>query len=61
MSQYNTPSESDFQNSAKLLLNLIKSKLACGAESDALETIRGVLSEAHRSGMKKALKSEGLL
>lgn len=58
---YGTPSEPDFQNSAKLLLNIVKAKLACGAESDAIETIRGVLTEAHRSGMKKALKSEGLL
>lgn len=59
--QYGTLSEQDFQNNAKLLLKLVKAKLACGAESEALETIRVVLTEAHRSGMKRVLKSEGLL
>lgn len=58
---YDTPPEPDFQNSARMILNVVKAKLACGADADAVETIRGTLVEAHRSGMKKALKSEGLI
>jgi hypothetical protein len=53
--------EHDFEISARNVLSLVKAKLACGANADAIELIRSMLIEAHRIGMRKALKSEGLI
>lgn len=60
MTRHNDTSE-DFENSAKNAVRLIQAKLACGAESEAVELVRGMLVEAHRMGMRKVLKSEGLI